>query len=436
MDVVVMDHLKNGIACQSNKLVEARYSLSPNEQKIIILMVALINPDDESFKTYRIKISDFARLLKINNKNIYPETEDLLYRLVDRTLKIQKEGGYLITGWVSSAEYIKAEGIVELSFDKKLKPYLLQLKKEFTKLDLFKIIQFRSNYTIRIYMLLKQYEKIGFRQFDLLEFRQKLGATTIYPRFNSFRQRVIDSAKKELDKKDKNGNFVSDISFNLEPIKQGRKVVSLRFIIFQNQHKPVKDPHSAPLIKSEIPPLETAPVNDLSPALKQLIDFGVAGAAAEAILNTYSADYIQEKLQLTIEEDRHSPVGFFVKALENDYKSKKLIQEKLKAEKKNKALAKEQQVKRDQLIAELSEEYEHIRRKQFLDSLTEAQTTELTNTIKQLCKDNNRFLGLQFIETGLGLEYIPHVFDYIDAHIPNFEEGRQAYITSKLMEND
>ena len=431
-----MDDLKNGIVCQSNKLIEARYSLTTNEQKLVVIMIALINKDDEDFKDYKIRILEFSNLLKLKNKNIHRQVRELLLRLLDRTIVIEKsKHSFLGMGWVSSAEYIAEKGIVELSFDKKLKPYLLELKKEFTKLDLFKIIQFRSNYTIRIYMLLKQYEKIGVREFDLLDFKKKLRVEKLYPRFNNLRQRIIQQAKKEFDEKDKQGHFLSDINFHFEPIKRGRSVTRIRFIIFQNQHKTVTDPENVPLIKSEIPALATSTTNDLSPALKQLLDFGVAGATAEAIIKKHPADYIQEKLQLTTEEDRKSPVGFLVKALENDYKSKKVAQQKIKIENKNKALAKEKQAKRNKLITELSEEYGHIKRKQFLDSLSEEETTELTHTLTQQCKDNNRAYGLRFIEMDLALEHNAHVFDYIDARIPNFEEGKWEYVKSKLMEN-
>ena len=434
METLNMEDLKNGIACQSNRLVEARYTLTPNEQKIIILMVALINPNDENFKVYKIRIADFAKLLKINNKNIYPETEDLLYRLVDRTLKIRKEGGYLITGWVSSAEYIKAEGVVELSFDQKLKPYLLQLKQEFTKLDLFTIIQFRSNYTIRIYMLLKQYEKIGIREFDLLDFKKQLRVEKLYPRFNNLRQRIIKQAKKEFDQKDEQGNFLSDINFHFEPIKRGRSVTRIRFTIFQNKHKSLEDPKNVPLIKSDMPILEEKPSTDLSPALKQLLDFGVAGATAEQILKKHTNEYIQEKLQLTTEKDRTNPVGFFVKAIKEDYKSANVAKEKIKQEKEAKALKKKQQEQLNIDIASLTKEFGRIERQNFLDSLTEQELAKLTKEIRQACERDKNGYGLRLFEMGEPLERNFYVESYVNDSIPDFEEARQRYITDKLAE--
>jgi hypothetical protein len=91
-----MDYSNNGIAYQSNKLTEARFSLSPNEQKLIVMMVSMIFKDDKDFKDYEVRISDFSTLLNLKNKNIYAEIKDLLFRLSSRTVFIKEKNGYLI----------------------------------------------------------------------------------------------------------------------------------------------------------------------------------------------------------------------------------------------------------------------------------------------------------------------------------------------------
>src|SRR5690606_31316286 len=76
----------------------------------------------------------------------------------------------------------------------------------------------------RIYELLKQYEKIQERTFLLSDLRELLGAENIYPAYGNFKQRVLLPAQKELKNK-------TDISFKLEEIKNGRRVVKVKFII-------------------------------------------------------------------------------------------------------------------------------------------------------------------------------------------------------------
>ena len=336
-----MKHKKNGIFCQSNRLIEARFSLTPNEQKLVIMMISLISWKDKDFQNYEIRVADFSKLLNLKNKNIYSQLKDILCRITSRTVFIKKDNGFLVSSWVSSAEYIERSGIIQLSFDKKLKPYLLELKSEFTKLNLFTVVQFKSSYTIRIYMLLKQYEIFGVREFDLYDFRRNLGIKdNIYKEFKRFRARVINQAKKELDKKDKQGNFISDISFQFEPIKSGRNIKRLRFIIIKNKSKQVM-----PIITEIEQAMEKPKVPKSSNLLdefkntaefKAIRSLGIAEKKAVSILNNHSTDTIKEKLKLTMESTPNNPSGFFIRALEEDYKSSEKIGEK--AGQKNKVL--------------------------------------------------------------------------------------------------
>ena len=56
-----------------------------------------------------------------------------------------------------------------------MKPFLLSLKSHFTTYDVRNILKLPSTYSVRIYELLKQYEKIGKRRFDLQELKEIIG---------------------------------------------------------------------------------------------------------------------------------------------------------------------------------------------------------------------------------------------------------------------
>ena len=128
-NLLVIDKSKNLLVKHSNKLSEARYFLTVGEQRLILLMVSMIDRKDEDFKDYEIKINDFLRLLNLTGKANHKRMEEVLNKLMERVLHIEDlEGNWLKTHWVSSAEYVKNKGIVYLCFDPKLKPYLLQLK--------------------------------------------------------------------------------------------------------------------------------------------------------------------------------------------------------------------------------------------------------------------------------------------------------------------
>ena len=65
------------IITQSNHLVEARYNLSLGEQRLILAMIAKIQPDDEDFKPYRISIGELADFLGVAKGSAYHECKKI-----------------------------------------------------------------------------------------------------------------------------------------------------------------------------------------------------------------------------------------------------------------------------------------------------------------------------------------------------------------------
>jgi plasmid replication initiation protein len=210
---------------KSNRLVEARYRLSLQEQKIILTMISKIGKDDEDFKTINFNVREFAELIGVRPDSYYNELKQITKGLLEKALIIRSEKRELQVGWLSSAEYYEGKGLVELEFSPKMKPYLLQLRDAFIKYQLKNVLPLRSTYSIRIYELLKQYENIGKRTFTLNDFRTIIGISSEkLTRFHDLKKRVLLKAQQDL----KNH---TDISFTFHVIKAARKVSSIEFII-------------------------------------------------------------------------------------------------------------------------------------------------------------------------------------------------------------
>ena len=217
----------NRVLIKTNRLVEARYKLSPYESKLMALVISQINPK-EKFVLYRYKVSDLAKLLEIDVNNAYNSIEETLKRLNTRELLIIKEdGSKLLTTWVSSAEYFKQQGTIEIEVSQKLEPYLLDIKEYFTQYRLKNVLHFKSSYSFRIYELLKQwpFEKIGFRELTLNELKEMLELdSNQYQKYSAFKRYILLKAQEEI-----NGN--ADISFTFREIKEGRKITKIAFYI-------------------------------------------------------------------------------------------------------------------------------------------------------------------------------------------------------------
>ncbi|MBF0548437.1 MAG: replication initiation protein [Candidatus Riflebacteria bacterium] len=226
---------------KANSLIEASYKLSINEQRLVLMLAASVKVADTNFQSYRISVKDFARLLNLKNKNIYKEVEKIVVGLREKTLKITQSNSVLHIGWLSSIEYFTGEGILDLCFDPKLKPFLLDLNERFTSYKLKLIIQLRSSFSVRIYELLKQYERLGTRIFDLDKLKMILGLEDDqYKLYANFKRKVILVAQKELTAK-------TDIAFDFEEIKIGRGIGKIKFII-RTQNAPEVKPPALPEI--------------------------------------------------------------------------------------------------------------------------------------------------------------------------------------------
>ncbi|UZR98769.1 replication initiation protein [Chondrinema litorale] len=242
------DRKNNTLVTKGNDLINARYKLSPTENKLYLLAIAQIEPNDKDFQRYVVPVKKFIKMTGTSSKNVYEQIREVSESLVARRLEIPREGGgFLHIGFVSSAEYKPKKGCVEILIDPKLKPYLLDLKQRFTIYDIRSVLGMRSQFSIRIYELLKSFELIGERVFELMDLRDMLGIETEkYKKYGMFKKRVLDPAKDELKWNFDNPDKKCDLWFKYEELKTGRKVTSIKFYIYnkdRSKQELINDPN-------------------------------------------------------------------------------------------------------------------------------------------------------------------------------------------------
>ncbi|MEI2779833.1 MAG: replication initiation protein [Candidatus Competibacter sp.] len=118
---------KKSLVVQSNRLVEAKYRLSVEEQKIIKILVSQIQKEDEDFKDYEFRIKDLAELL--GNGTLQP------LRCSARNHQKARVAGVGVLQSGNEVAFYKlrgcrarntkpGQGTVAMCFDPKLKPLL------------------------------------------------------------------------------------------------------------------------------------------------------------------------------------------------------------------------------------------------------------------------------------------------------------------------
>lgn len=216
---------KNKVIIKSNNLIEARYNLSSLEQKLLLITISEIKNSEKN--TIEFTTKELYNILNIttNRQNELRKTLETLVNksiiIIDKSLSNRKKT--LVTHWFSSVTY-NENGTIQIAFDTELLPYLLQLKTNFTTYTLDNILPMKKKYSIRFYELLKQYQKIGKRNFTISELREILNCEKEYPRFQSFEQRIIDPAVKEI-------NQYTDIEIEYNKFKKGKSISEVEFII-------------------------------------------------------------------------------------------------------------------------------------------------------------------------------------------------------------
>jgi len=308
----------SSIVTQANGLVTARYTLPLAEQRLILTMIARIQPDDEDFKPYRISVGDLAEFIGVAKGSAYLECKKITENLLKRVLSIAEPDGLLQVNWVSSAKYIDGTGMVNLSFDPLLKPYLLKLKGNFTSCKLEMLLSFKSQYTMRMYNVLKQYEwRKKEQEIELEPLREMLGLNKDqHTEYSNFKNNILKPVQKELAEK-------ADLTFEFNEIKYGRRVGAINFRIFS------KEPLASLSDKEQTNPPPLFPFIDaeISPSVDKLLLLvpdphrtkKTVQAVVEAFEKKLGFDYVKRNILYSNTKADKSYAGFLNNALKEDW---------------------------------------------------------------------------------------------------------------------
>lgn len=216
---------RDNLVVKSNSLIQkSRYSLSVQEQKIILYLISKIKPTDDEFETYTFNLRDLCDVCGIsyNGKN-YRDFKDAIQNLRDKSFWLKSDTEESLCSWVNKVRIDKKTLQVEIRLDEVLRPYLLQLRENFTSYELGYILVMHSKYGIRLYELLKSYDNLAEIQLSVAELKERLQSPE-YSDYKNFRVRVIDPAVAEI-------NEQTDIHVEYEQHKTGRAITHLTFRI-------------------------------------------------------------------------------------------------------------------------------------------------------------------------------------------------------------
>lgn len=221
-------------------LVEATSKMDIHEFRVFATMLTMVLPEDEDFTTYELRVQDIIKLFSLKKDGRYYElVRDAAHKLLDRKFVIyeMKNGEEykttinLITETSEPVNETNKNHIL-LQFSPKLKPYLLQLKKEYLTIDIRNIQDISSPYSVKLYMVLKHQQRLGNSKvkYPIERLRQILAIEEgEYGLYGSFKQQVIRRTLSDIEK-------YTDLSvLKMEEEKAGRSVSAIIFHVVEKE---------------------------------------------------------------------------------------------------------------------------------------------------------------------------------------------------------
>lgn len=226
----LIDVRNKSMVVKANELIQkSRFSLSLQQQKIVLYLISQVNPFDEDFKLYEFSIPDFCRVCGIDFRSgkHYADLKKQIKEIADKSLWVRLENGKeTLLRWIEKPYVDEKSGTIAIRLDRDMKPFLLELKGNYTRYQLLWTLNFRSKYSIRLFELvcsihycdLEPYTK----EYEIEELKQLLDAESY--EWEKLKTRVLEQAIKEI-------NEYSDKIVSYEPIKRGRKVVRVALTV-------------------------------------------------------------------------------------------------------------------------------------------------------------------------------------------------------------
>jgi hypothetical protein len=338
-----LDSVSPRIVVQHNALAEARYRLSLRAQKLLIRLIAELDQKSEEFTEVKLSLGDFAVLAAQERNDVtFAHFCDAAEQFIGRFVAInqprlagEEQSRQLLCHWISSIEKNPNDKSITFSFDPKLRPYLLGLKRTFFAYRTLYAFNLDSTYGIRLYQWAKSREYLKRpQQITVDELRLSLGTIEYdgrgkivkesLKRYADFNRVAVQPAIKEINEK-------TDISLAFREVKRpGTKIVaSLIFTVRQ------KEPPSPSLKGFEIPVGPQFELFEASGAVTASFpetDEFVGQVKAtyqlndeqtkklEGYIQRNGIEYVREKLTLTEMEPRENAARYFLAALRDDFK--------------------------------------------------------------------------------------------------------------------
>lgn len=220
---------------------KARFSLTLQEQKCILYAISKIKPTDTYLTEYIFDIKDFYTICGLE-RDTYTDLKKQLLALKSKCWWMLMPDGVTesAVSWFDVVRTNKKSGKVTVAFHRDMMPFLLELAKQaeqgqyYTGYSLQYVLPMSSQYSPRLYELLKSYQKNNREWFFEVEDLKRTLDAQNYDRWPDFRRRILEPAVEEINK-------YTDLNVAYDTQKEGRKVTRVIFYMAKKGKRALLD---------------------------------------------------------------------------------------------------------------------------------------------------------------------------------------------------
>lgn len=226
---------------QHNAITSARYDYTATQLDILFYLLSKLNKDDQPSQTYQIHVKDIEAVTgrQWNYQQLKEATADMGSRMFEVNTKDSYEQIWIF----QKVRYERGKGYFIIKLAEDIRPYLFELKNNFTSYQLHSALKLTSKYAKRIYQLASQWKDIGeTKAYSLSDFKVMLKLKDPkgrepeqFQKISQLKERVLDISVRQI-------NEFTDLKISYHLVKQGRAFTAIKFYINAQSAKQLQIP--------------------------------------------------------------------------------------------------------------------------------------------------------------------------------------------------
>jgi plasmid replication initiation protein len=224
---------------KNKKLNNANFgNFTHNDYQVFLHLVSKLGGVDEFGKYLQpeqlerehiLSAKEFSEVFNTDLSNCYRFLHKACKKLMKTSIILEKPE--LSEVWeinvCSTAKYNSKQGTITIQFTDSIMPYLAQVRERFVLYNLKEIANFGSLYTTRLYELIQEFKETGWMLKSVEQLRETFAVgKNKFKLYGHFKKNTFAHACQEI-----NDNY--DIGLRFEELKEGRKVVAVKFFFKQ-----------------------------------------------------------------------------------------------------------------------------------------------------------------------------------------------------------